>query len=92
MANKMDDALLLVRAELFSATSKFGPFASSYEGIAVIREEYLELEAEVFHGDPDRATSEAVQLAAMATRFLVDISMRGEEASWLETAKRLRKA
>ena len=68
-----DDAQLAVASELHRATEKFGPFASAHEGIAIIREEYLELEREVFHGDLDRAAQEAIQLAAMAIRFLVDV-------------------
>jgi hypothetical protein len=64
-------------------------FASAAEGIAVIREEYLELEQEVFWGKKkalkvcggigteraekmhkDRMKAEAVQVAAMAIRFI----------------------
>lgn len=65
--------------ELRSATRAFGPFASGHEGIAVIREEYKELEREVFHGPKDktarrcRMREEATQLAAMALRFMVDV-------------------
>ena len=68
------DAFTLVKHELHKANNKFGPMASAHEGIAVIREEYLELEHEVFHGNPERMIDEAIQLAAMAMRFLVDIS------------------
>jgi hypothetical protein len=43
----------------------------------VIREEYLELEREVFHGDDrHRAFTEAIQLAAVATRFARDLDPR----------------
>ena len=66
------DAIGLVEIELIKATKSFGPMASTHEGIAVIREEYLELEEEVFHGTPQGQRDEAVQLAAMAVRFLVD--------------------
>ncbi len=69
---KAEDAFLLIRGEISQATNKFGPIASAHEGIAIIREEYLEMEREVFHGDHQRAMEEAVQLAAMAVRFLVD--------------------
>lgn len=67
-----EQAFDLVLQELFDATNKFGPFASTHEGIAVIREEYLELEKEVFWGSADKQQREAVQLAAMAIRFLID--------------------
>ena len=66
------DVFALVEVELIEATRKFGPMASTHEGIAVIREEYLELEKEVFHGTPEAQRDEAIQLAAMAVRFLVD--------------------
>jgi hypothetical protein len=67
-------ALNLAADELKRAMGKFGPMASGHEGIAVIREEYLELEREVFWGTREAAREEAVQLAAMALRFLVDVS------------------
>lgn len=63
----------LAAEELERAQDKFGPMASPHEGIAVIREEYLELEREVFWGTRAAMRAEAVQLAAMAIRFLVDV-------------------
>jgi hypothetical protein len=67
-----------VEAELHRATRRFGPLASPHEGIAVIREEYMELEREVYWGDGrgEAALAEAVQLAAMACRYLLDIGAR----------------
>ena len=57
------------------ASGKFGSFASAHEGIAVLREEYLELEREVFKKNPDDKLleKEAIQVAAMALRFLIDV-------------------
>ena len=69
MTAVFEAAVNLIRDEY---TMKLGTFASPHEGIAVIREEYLELEHEVFHGGEAEAATEAVQLAAMAIRFLVD--------------------
>ena len=43
-------------------------FNSSNEAAGVIREEYLEAETELFHGDPERARTELIQLAAMAVK------------------------
>jgi hypothetical protein len=52
---------------------------SGHEGLAVIEEEFLELRLEVFWGkDPAKLREEAVQLAAMALRFLCDIAKRPE--------------
>lgn len=70
----------LAISELRAATSRFGPMKSPHEGIAIIEEEFLELRSAVFW--PDKAITrsqqrrrqreEAIQLAAMAIRFLVD--------------------
>lgn len=43
-------------------------FNSSNEAAGVIREEYLEAETELFHGDPERAREELIQLAAMCVK------------------------
>jgi hypothetical protein len=59
--------------ELRAAMVKFPPFNSALEGYAVILEELDEMWQEVKHGTPTRAREEAVQVAAMALRFLVDI-------------------
>lgn len=72
-----------VLRELRRATNKFGAFASPHEGIAIIEEEFLELREAVFWKKTPNETQderharvrgEAVQLAAMAIRFLVDVS------------------
>ena len=78
----------IVRQELIAATNRFGPFASQHEGLAVVEEEFLELRDEAFWGhkrgldaeDPEgdhyrRLEMEARQLAAMAIRFLMDITI-----------------
>lgn len=64
--------------ELRSAMDRFPPMASAHEGYAVILEELDEMWQEVKHGTPDRAREEAVQVAAMALRFLVDIDVDRE--------------
>ena len=61
-------------SELHDAMLKFPPFHSRHEGYAVLKEEVDELWAEVKHGTPTRAKEEAIQVAAMALRFLVDLS------------------
>lgn len=66
-----------IEAEFIRATRRFGKFASSHEGWAVIREEMDELWEEVRckaeERDPDRLRKEAIQVGAMALRFLVDV-------------------
>lgn len=74
---RIDAALAQVRREVLSAQKKFGPMASPHEGYAVIQEEVDELWHEVKHGSRTSAHPEAVQVAAMAVRFLVDLY--GEE-------------
>lgn len=74
----IDDALALVRTELTAAMSKFPPFNSAHEGHSVIREEFdVELWEHVVAKqgarDIDAMRKEAVQVAAMAVRFVIDI-------------------
>lgn len=77
-ANQLDAVLSEVRAEVERAMGKFGTFASPHEGYAVIQEEVDELWHEVKHGSRTSAHPEAVQVAAMAVRFLVDLYGGGD--------------
>ncbi len=70
------EGVQLVLNELRSATSKSGPFNSGHEGYAVIREELDELWEEIKSKEPGndaRQGGEAIQVAAMALRYLHDI-------------------
>ena len=71
---KVDAVLAAVRSELLRAMAAHKPFASEHEGYAVILEELDELWDEVKRRDRDDAAlrDEAVQVAAMAVRFVVD--------------------
>lgn len=73
----IEEALQEVELEHGKAIDKFPIFCSPHEGISIIREEYLELEQEVFKNpqvkDKSKMQKEATQLAAMAVRFLVDL-------------------
>jgi hypothetical protein len=71
---RTDEILNAVKAELESAEKMHGPMHSPHEALAVIREEYLEFEEEVFKKRPVREAliEEAIQLAAMAVRFIKD--------------------
>ena len=67
-----------VLVELHEARQKFPPFNSAHEGWAVIAEELDELWAVVREkqstpGRDARLGREAIQVAAMAVRFLVDM-------------------
>lgn len=83
-------ALKLVKDELSRASKQHGAFNSAHEGYAVLLEEVEELWAEVKanNGDTHRGVSEAVQVAAMALRFLIDITP--EESATAHTAKAVR--
>jgi len=74
----LDMAVDLICTELEQASEKFPPFNSNHEGWAVITEELAELwyEIRTHPGGPfscnERIEREAVQVAAMALRFLID--------------------
>lgn len=65
-------AFVLVAAELDRASARFGAFNSTHEGYAVIAEELDELWDAVKKNDADHAAAEAIQVAAMAVRFMRD--------------------
>lgn len=71
-----NDAIELARLELARAQVKFPGFHSGHEGYAVIREELEELWDAVKRDDTTAQGFEAVQVAAMALRFLVDLCAR----------------
>jgi len=73
----LDDALAAVRREYLRAIEKFPPFNSGHEGFAVIQEEVDELWDDVKSNAPrELAKKEAIQIAAMAVRFVTDVSER----------------
>ena len=60
-----------IQAELDFAKTH-GDFRSYHEGIAIIREEYLELEKEIFKRKPDkiRVKEEALQVIATCLKLM----------------------
>lgn len=75
---KLDTILRLVHSEVVRASAKFGTIASAHEGASIVREEFDELWDEIkankVAGSKERQMREAIQLAAMAVRFLHDLS------------------
>ena len=71
---------LEVLDELKRASAHFPPFNSAHEGYAVIHEELDELWDDVKNNKHPEARGlqrkEAIQVAAMAMRFVIDISDR----------------
>ena len=73
--HRVGKVLIEVRSELLNAIREFPPFNSPHEGKAVIEEELDELWAHVKAntGRSDAAYREAIQVAAMALRYAVDL-------------------
>ena len=71
-----DLAIIEIKQELNNAETSYDPFHSEHEGVAIIREEYLELEKEIFkkrsNYDHDKIRKGAIHLGAMVLRFLQD--------------------
>ena len=74
--NIPDQLLLDISTELDEATATNAPFHSAHEGYAVILEEVDELWDEIKKKPANRNTiemrKEAIQVAAMAIRFIMD--------------------
>ena len=70
---KLSNIIKRVIIEFASATTKFGKFHNSHEGSAVLREEMDELWDEVKANQLSSALKEAIQVAAMAIRFVYDL-------------------
>lgn len=70
-----------IRIEMESIPEKYmKPFNSMHEGLGVLREEYIELEGEIFFGEKlhkeewkQRVKEEAIQVAAMAARIIQEL-------------------
>lgn len=69
----LDVELEMIRQELCRAKDRFRDFHSGQEGWAIIYEEVCELHEAVRKNDLENARQEALQVAAMALRFLMDI-------------------
>jgi NTP pyrophosphatase (non-canonical NTP hydrolase) len=71
------DAYNDILKEYTDASCSHPPFHSAHEGFAVLKEEVDELWDEVKKNpktrDPEALKKEAIQIAAMALRFLVDV-------------------
>lgn len=65
-----------VLAELAEARQRFAPMHSPHEGISVIHEEFRELREHVYAetGRSAEARAEAIQLAAMAMRYALELT------------------
>jgi hypothetical protein len=81
---KLETLLEEVRSELTRATERYPAFNTAHEGYAVLLEEVDELKTHVWMRQGLRIThamrAEAVQVAAMALRFALDICSTEDRA------------
>jgi hypothetical protein len=74
-----DEALELVKREYDRAVDMHPKFNSPHEGLAVITDQFRDLESQVFmpysQRDPAEMQKEAIQVAAMAIRFIIDCTL-----------------
>lgn len=80
----IDDILVGVKLETIRATKLHGTFNSFHEGFAILNEEVDELWDEVKASKGHNSTNkkelfkEAIQVAAMATRFVLDLLQKDD--------------
>lgn len=83
--DKIKKILSKVEKELHNAIKHFPlGFHSNHEALGVLREEYIEFENEIFDAKEiyrknEKQTKEAIQVAAMSIRFILDIPEKSEE-------------
>jgi len=81
---QMERVLSMVFTEFHVSEARFGKMKSEHEGYALIKEELEELWEEVkCHGSHEAKTMEAIQVAAMALHFILDL-VPPTSASFLE--------
>ena len=73
----VDNVINDVKAEVLAATALWPPMNSAHEGLGVIDEEFFELKQHIYmkqkHRDLSAMRKEAIQLAAMAVRFALEV-------------------
>jgi hypothetical protein len=62
-----------IREEVIRSTAKYRPMRSAHEGYAILREEVDEMWDAIKANELWEARREALQVAAMAIRFLIDV-------------------
>jgi NTP pyrophosphatase (non-canonical NTP hydrolase) len=75
----LEEVVQIVIEEYSRAASKFAPMHSAHEGYAVLKEEVDELWDAIKRNDSANMQEEAIQVAAMSIRFLVDVVYREDE-------------
>lgn len=67
--------------EAVTARRRFPAFNSAHEGASVLREEFEEMWDEVKADQLDAAIAEAIQVGAMAIRFVADMRAKSAAAA-----------
>lgn len=71
---RLDLIFDLLRKEIDGAIGKFRNFHSAHEGYAIVKEELDEMWDAIKMNDLKQSRHEAIQVAAMAIRYLYDIT------------------
>ena len=69
----LDRALEKVRAEAVASIQKYPKLNSPHEGLGVLTEEFVEFFLEVWKNQRTASKHEAMQLAAVALRYMAEI-------------------
>jgi NTP pyrophosphatase (non-canonical NTP hydrolase) len=69
---KVEEYLQLVKEELDRALALHGPIRSPHEGFGILQEEVEEFFDEIKANNLRKSRTEAVQVAAVAIRYLID--------------------
>lgn len=64
-----------IESEVERAEARYGPFASSHEGLGVLTEEYKELCDAIHSNDIDAIIREAIQMSAVSRRLAVSMTL-----------------
>jgi hypothetical protein len=78
---RLGKVLFAINNEVGRAYKKYGHYASPLEGLGAIRSEYREFEDAVQSRNIDHAVMEAMQVAATATRFIMEFGPKPENIS-----------
>lgn len=71
--NMLEGCMREILEEYLAATAIHGPFHSPHEGYGVLAEEFDELFDEVKANNKPAQRAEAIQVAAMALRYIMDV-------------------
>lgn len=86
MITLKQDTVELIRAELASIPEQHHNFRNVHEGLGVLREEYLELEQEMFFGEK-KAYNDALQNPFYQNQGIITLK-KSAEANWKDNIRK----